>query len=104
MDLSGLSLKALYELQEQIKQALKEREYQEQNKAREQILAIAQNAGISLKDLLGSTRVKGGAVKKVAVRYRNPNDVSLQWTGRGRQPKWVQEWLASGKTLDALHV
>lgn len=104
MDLSGLSVKDLYALQEQVKQALKEREHQEQNKAREQILAIAQNAGISLKDLLGNARVKSGAVKKVAVRYRNPNDASLQWTGRGRQPKWVQEWLASGKTLDALHV
>ncbi|MQR01316.1 H-NS histone family protein [Glaciimonas soli] len=104
MDLSNLSVADLRTLQEQIKQALKEREHEEKNKAREQILAIAQGAGISLKDLLGNTRVKSGVAKKVAVRYRNPNDASLQWTGRGRQPKWVQEWLASGKTLDALHV
>lgn len=107
MDLSGLSVADLRALQEQVKQTLKDREHEEMTKAREQILAIAQSAGISLKDLLsGSARMKNnGATKaKVAVRYRSPSDASLQWTGRGRQPKWVQEWIASGNALDALHV
>lgn len=38
------------------------------------------------------------------VRYRNPDDASQAWTGRGRQPKWVSEWVQSGKTLDSLRV
>lgn len=106
MDLSGLTVAQLRVLQEQVKQALKDREHEELAKAREQILAIAQSAGISLKDLLGGqSRSKSSATKtKVAVRYRHPSDASLQWTGRGRQPKWIQEWVASGKSLDALHV
>ncbi|PUA20518.1 H-NS family nucleoid-associated regulatory protein [Glaciimonas sp. PCH181] len=106
MDLSGLSVAELRALQEQVKQSLKDREHQEMTKAREQILAIAQSAGISLKDLLGSsTRIKSNVTKaKVAVRYRNPTDASLQWTGRGRQPKWIREWVEAGKSLDALHV
>lgn len=106
MDLSGLSVVELRALQDQVKQALKDREHEEQAKAREQILAIAQSAGISLQDLLGAqSRSKNTASKaKVAVRYRHPSDASLQWTGRGRQPKWVQDWVASGQSLDAVRV
>ncbi|KAF3997453.1 H-NS histone family protein [Glaciimonas immobilis] len=106
MDLSNLTVAQLRVLQEQVKQSLKDREQEEMTKAREQILAIAQTAGISLKDLLSiPARNKNNVTKaKVAVRYRSPSDASLQWTGRGRQPKWVQEWISSGKSLDALHV
>lgn len=106
MDLSGLSVVELRGLQDQVKQALSEREQQEQAKAREQILAIARNAGISLKDLAGAQpRGKNTVSKaKVAVRYRHPSDTSLQWTGRGRQPKWIQDWVASGQSLDAVRI
>ncbi|WP_081466402.1 H-NS family nucleoid-associated regulatory protein [Collimonas fungivorans] len=106
MDLSGLSVVELRALQDQIKQALKDREHQELAKAREQILAIAQNAGISLQDLLGAQPRSKNAVSKtkVAVRYRHPSDPLLQWTGRGRQPKWIQDWVASGQSLDAIRV
>lgn len=103
MDLSNMSVGDLRNLQEQIKQEMKKREQQEVQKAREQILAIAQSVGVPLKDLLaaGGRGAKGGTV---AVRYRNPNDASQQWTGRGRQPKWVKEWVEGGKSLDKLRV
>ena len=101
VNISGLSLPELRALQEQIKQEVKKREHEDVAKAREQILAIAQKVGIPLKDIMGSdARVKTA----VAVRYRHPSDPSLQWTGRGRQPKWVKDWVGSGKALDALRV
>lgn len=46
-------------------------------------------------------RVKTGTV---AVQYLNLNDASQQWTGSGRQPKWVKEWIESGKSLDLVRV
>lgn len=102
MELSNMSIGELRALQEKIKQEMKQRERQDLVKAREQILAIAQSVGLPLKDLLaGATRAKTGTV---AVRYRNPNDSAQQWTGRGRQPKWVKEWLDSGKLIDLLRV
>ncbi len=106
MDVSGLSVAELRVLQDEITQTLKNREQQELTKAREQILVIAQNAGISLQDLLGvgSRRQSLAPKVKVAVCYRHPSDASLQWTGRGRQPKWVQEWVASGQSLDAIRL
>lgn len=106
MDLSKLSIAELHAMQDQIAKALKDRVQVERTKAREQIIAIAQGVGIPLKELMGAQgRVaKTASVMKVAVRYRHPADASLQWTGRGRQPKWVHEWLASGQSLDALTV
>lgn len=103
MDLSNMSLGDLRNLQEQIKQEMKKREVQEVQKAREQILAIAQSVGVPLKDLMASAG-RGSKGGTVAVRYRHPDDSNLQWTGRGRQPKWVKEWVEGGKSIDDLRV
>lgn len=106
-DLSNLSIADLRSLQEQIKQEIKNREALELQNARDQILAIAQSVGIPLAELIG----KGGrAVNKkgpsgpVAVRFQHPEEAGQQWTGRGRQPRWVKEWVDSGKSLDDLRV
>jgi DNA-binding protein H-NS len=102
MDLSNMSVGDLRNLQDKIKQEMKKREHQEVAKAREQILAIAQSVGVPLKDLIGTgIRAKTGTV---AVRYRHPDNASQQWTGRGRQPKWVKEWVDGGKSIDKLRV
>jgi DNA-binding protein H-NS len=109
MDLSNMSLGDLRNLQEQIKQEMKQREQQDLQKAREQIMAIAQSVGVPLKDLIATSGrgAKGGGKSgsgSVAVRFRNPDNESQQWTGRGRQPKWVKEWVEGGKSLDKLRV
>ena len=113
MDLSNMSLGDLRNLQEQIKQEMKQREQQDLQKAREQIMAIAQSVGVPLKDLIatsgrgaksGGKSVSGSGSGSVAVRFRNPDNESQQWTGRGRQPKWVKEWVEGGKSLDKLRV
>lgn len=102
MDLSKLSVAELRTLQDQVNKQLRTAAQQDIAKAREEIQAIAQRAGISLQEMVkGGARAKSG---KVAVQYRNPANADQQWTGRGRQPKWVKEWLEAGKTLDALRV
>jgi DNA-binding protein H-NS len=102
MDLSNMSASDLRNLQEQIKRELKNRESQDLQKAREQIFAIAQSVGLPLKDLVAlGNRNKGGTVP---ARYRNPADSSQLWTGRGRQPKWVKEWVDAGKSMDDLRI
>ena len=42
--------------------------------------------------------------KKVEPKYANPEDKSMKWTGRGRQPLWVVAALKSGKTMDDLKI
>lgn len=38
------------------------------------------------------------------VVYRNPDNESQAWTGRGKPPRWVTEWVQGGKSLEALRV
>ena len=64
---------------------------------------LAKAKGYSLDELLGGREVKVKvAGTKVKAKYRHPANPELQWTGRGRQPKWVAEWLAGGNALEAL--
>jgi DNA-binding protein H-NS len=104
MDLSNLSAAELRQLQERVKQELKRRESQDQAKAREEILAIARSVGLPLHELVGNAAGRGKKTGPVAPRYRNPADASQQWTGRGRQPQWVKQWLDAGKDIAGLKI
>jgi DNA-binding protein H-NS len=83
----------------------KARQQQEVTKAREQILTIAQTLGVSVEELLvtGGAKAKGSG-KKIEAQYQNPADSAQRWTGRGRQPKWIAEGLAGGKSLDDFRI
>jgi DNA-binding protein H-NS len=38
----------------------------------------------------------------VSPKYHNPDNPQQNWAGRGRKPKWVEDKLASGSSLDDL--
>lgn len=38
------------------------------------------------------------------VKYRHPSNADLCWSGWGRKPKWVENWLTEGGSLDELAV
>jgi DNA-binding protein H-NS len=99
-DLSKYSLAKLRALEEQVNEELKTRHYLGISKAREQILHIAQSVGITHKQLLAIKGPKVPTQDSGEAKYRNPDDASQQWSGRGRQPAWVKAWLASGRSLD----
>ncbi|HEY6369913.1 MAG TPA: H-NS histone family protein [Candidatus Sulfotelmatobacter sp.] len=43
---------------------------------------------------------RGGAAGKIAPKYRNPDNPSETWAGRGLQPRWLAAALKSGKKLE----
>jgi len=105
VNLSDYNLDELKGLQVEIEKEIKNRQQQEVTKAREQILSIAQGLGISVEELLANTGGKSKSTgKKVEAQYRNPADNAQTWTGRGRQPRWIADGLASGKTLDDFRI
>lgn len=73
---------------------------------RHEIIRLAQEAGLDLQELVGATdKIKSTKpVKKVAPKYRDNNDESLTWTGRGRKPSWVETHLAAGGSLDDITI
>ena len=47
----------------------------------------------AIEDLIGKeVKVKAASTSKVKVKYRHPENPELEWTGRGRKPKWVEAW------------
>ena len=76
--------------------ALKEKQTIKRKEVVLQIKKLADSIGVSV-DIKGieinSTR-KG---KKVAAKYRNPEDTEQTWTGRGVAPKWMQLFIDSGR-------
>jgi DNA-binding protein H-NS len=104
MDLSKLSLTELKDLSKRVTKEEKKRAKSEVEAARNEIYAIAHRLGMPLKVLIGNGSVVRKPTGKVAVQYRNPLDASQEWSGRGRQPKWVKELIESGADLQTAKV
>ena len=105
MDLSSISILELKSLLDQIPAEIKRREKQVKNRIRIELEALAAKSGYTLDELLGDASEKVRKVTKpVAVKYRHPQDTSLVWSGRGRQPKWVVEFITAGGVLENLAV
>jgi DNA-binding protein H-NS len=98
--LSKYSVNQLRALEVEVIDELRTRHFLSVSKAREQILHIARNAGLSEKDLRAIKAPKKLKPQPVEVKYRNPQDPTQQWTGRGRQPAWIKAWIASGKSVE----
>ena len=100
MNLSNMNLADLRDLEEKTRREIKKREAEELLRAREEILSIAQKLGVPLKEILGAQgKAKNG---KSALQYRHPENAELHWSGRGRKPGWVKQWVDAGQPLDAL--
>lgn len=109
IDLDSMSLEELRNLRGQVDRAItgfSERKRREAIAAAEEAVKAH---GFSLADLTGTRRGRGagraagkGAARQAAdePRYANPEDGSQTWSGRGRRPRWIQDALSSGKTLE----
>jgi DNA-binding protein H-NS len=100
MNLSELSFTELQELHAKVVTAIEQQQAAEKADAKKQILELVKLHGLSLDDVLSNAAVR----KPVEAKYKNPNDVSQTWTGRGRKPVWVQALLDEGFSLDDLAI
>lgn len=102
MDLDSLSLKELKQLQKDVDAAIANYKDRERRKALAEVEVFLRERGLTAADLsdLGVKKTR----KPAAVKYANPVDASMTWTGRGRRPRWVDAWLAEGKSLADLAV
>lgn len=110
-ELSGLSLGELKELGKKVAEQIVVAERQEIRNATKQIEAIAQSLNMSVQELIDRSGLLDEKLKrgpkpgaKGDALYRNPNDASKTWTGRGRQPKWAEDHIAGGGKLDDLKI
>ncbi|MEJ2035208.1 MAG: H-NS histone family protein [Maritimibacter sp.] len=101
--MKSMSRKELEELRKDVDKALIDLAESEKKAALEAAKKAAEAFGYSLDELTGKgskAGSRGGKSNdgraKVDPKYRNPADASETWSGRGRAPKWMAEYLAAG--------
>lgn len=104
INLKTLSIAELKTLQDEISVEVESRQKEERQKLLQEFRDKAKSLGVSLEELMSGQKGKARSSGKVAAKYVHPADSSLTWTGRGKRPRWVAEWLDSGKSLDDLKV
>jgi DNA-binding protein H-NS len=79
--LGKMSVKDLRALRDRVDQAITELE--ERAELKTKLADLADKAGFSVGELFGKKR------SPVPIKYRNPQNASETWTGRGRRPRWL---------------
>jgi len=100
-NLEDMSRDELLALKADVDRAIASLDDRRRAEARAAAEKAARDMGFSLDELL-TTQKKAG--KKNPPKYRNPEDPRQTWSGRGRQPGWIKDALASGKSLDQLAI
>lgn len=107
IDLENLPLPELRTLRAQVETEIRRRGSATQRLIK-RVQKLAADQGLSLNELIA---VAGGAAEAPVasrsggtIKYRNPVNPSQGWTGHGRKPGWVIEYIANGGTLDKLAV
>jgi DNA-binding protein H-NS len=66
----------------------------------EERLRILQNSTLNDANNAISPNRPRRAYPKVLPKYQNPRNPAEKWSGRGKQPHWVQAQLKAGKKLE----
>ena len=96
-DLDSMSRDELLALKADVDRAIASLDDRRRAEARAAAEKAAREMGFSLDDLMATQKKSG---KKNPAKYRNPEDPRQTWSGRGRQPAWIKDALADGKSLD----
>ena len=103
IDLNGLSLKELKDLNARISKAIVTFEDRRKEAALAKLEQEARALGFaSLAELTGAPIPRKRGVG--AARFVNPANADDTWTGKGRKPRWFIEALAAGKSPDDLAI
>ena len=100
-DIENMSRNELEQLRAEIERAMASLDERRKAEARAAAEKAAREYGFSLEDVISPPSKRK---TKSVPKYRNPYDPRKTWTGRGRQPAWIKEALAEGKSLEELAI
>jgi DNA-binding protein H-NS len=99
VDLKKLNQNQLNDLITKAEQRKIEIEKEKLAKLRDRVTKLIKDEGFTVEDVFGGrgkSRTRRTA-SKVAPKYRNPEDPSQTWSGRGKRPRWFNAALKAGK-------
>lgn len=100
VNLEGMSVEELEVLKERIDAQIDEVQSEKREKFIEMMKAEAKKMGVPIEDIINTNpRAKVGKASdkraQVKPKYRDKN--GNEWTGRGRAPKWILEYVGTEK-------
>lgn len=98
LNLDSMSLEELKKLQKDVNKAVGGYQDRQRKDALAAVQEKAREMGFSLSELTGTPTKKVASVSPP--KYRHPEDPEQTWTGRGRQPEWMKDALAEGRSKD----
>lgn len=104
MEISRMSLAELRRLREELEKTVDDKEKQLVSEARKEIDDVLKRYNVTIDQVIGIKykKTKTGALS--LPRYRNPDDFSQTWTGKGRKPRWVINFLKRGGELEDIAI
>jgi DNA-binding protein H-NS len=90
----SMSADELWHLHEEMTSILARKLAEEKARLEERLRFLGNSSGA-----IGSERARR-AYPRVLPKYRNPKNPAEKWSGRGKQPHWLQAQLRAGKMLD----
>jgi DNA-binding protein H-NS len=99
MNLKSMSIDRLSDLRNRVDAALSAKVIDQRRTLESELSKLTrfQGGGARAKAVFG----RGGTRGPVAAKYRNPEDASETWAGRGLKPRWLTAAIKSGKKLES---
>lgn len=104
VNLKAMSRKELLKLKSDIDKALKDAEARERSEALKAAEKALAEFGYSMSDFSDTAGKKRRSATKGEAKYRNPENPSETWSGRGRKPGWIHDAIAKGTDLSTLEI
>jgi DNA-binding protein H-NS len=98
-EFDSMAVDELWSLHEQLGLILTRKIAEEKAKLEER-LRMLQNSSLENSNSAISPNRPRRAYPKVLPKYQNPKNPAEKWSGRGKQPLWVQAQLKAGKKLE----
>jgi DNA-binding protein H-NS len=99
-DFESLSIDELWVVREEAGRALAAKLVAEKRKLEKRLIQLTRQTQVDQ----NGDRIKRRSYPAVFPKYRNPNQPSETWAGRGKQPRWLAAELGSGKRLDDFRI
>jgi len=98
-------LKARKKSVREVEKAIDEYDDRAAREMREKWEVEARERGLSLDSIFGGgSKSRGKPRTKGAPKFRHPENDSITWTGKGRQPVWYKEHVDAGRDPSELAV
>ena len=102
-DLEKMSYAELLALQTKTKELIEQQREQALLDVVAQVRELAEKNCIQISDIVAKLGGNGSGEKatktrkKVEPKYQHPTDLDIKWSGQGRHPKWVLEYIGTDK-------